>query len=82
MASSIVFLVTGASLLGVLARVAIPPTAWIALVCLLHGTRLMPASLGAVVLWLTVYVALGIGNRGITLPAVPSISGFSRSSPP
>ncbi|HEX2456959.1 MAG TPA: nitrilase-related carbon-nitrogen hydrolase [Vicinamibacterales bacterium] len=68
MASSIVFLVTGASLLGVLARVAIPPAAWIALVCLLHGTRLMPASLGAVVLWLTLYVALGIGNRGI-IPA-------------
>ena len=64
-AGSLLWLVVGASLLGVVTRVAIPPATWLALTFLLHASRSMPALPGLPYVWLALYVALAIGNRGI-----------------
>jgi apolipoprotein N-acyltransferase len=64
-ALSIVWLIAGAALVGVVARVSIPPATWVAMVCLLHASRSMPAATGPLYLWLALYVALAIGERGI-----------------
>jgi len=61
----LVWLVLGASLLGVLARVAIPSLAWIAVALLVHGTRSLPAAPGLTMLWIALYASLAIGNRGM-----------------
>lgn len=68
MAGSFISLLIGAALLGVVARVAVPPAPWMALICLLHATRTLPPRSGAVLVWLALYLALAIGNRGI-IPA-------------
>ena len=64
-AGSLIWLVVGASLLGVVTRVAIPPATWLALTFLLHASRSMPAVPGMPCVWLALYAALAIGNRGI-----------------
>jgi apolipoprotein N-acyltransferase len=64
-ADSLIWLVVGASLFGLVTRVAIPPAAWLALTLLLHASRSMPVVPGLPCMWLALYVALAIGDRGI-----------------
>jgi len=64
-AASLIWLVAGASLLAVVTRTAVPPLAWLALTFLLHASRSMAAWHGVPYVWLAVYAALAIGNRGI-----------------
>jgi hypothetical protein len=66
--SSLIWLLLGASLVGVVTRVVVPPATWIALTLLLHASRPMPVVPGMPYVWLALYVALAIGNRGI-IPA-------------
>ena len=60
---SILWLAVGASLLGMVMRVAIPPFTWLALTFLLHASRSMPAMKAVPVLWLGLYAAAAFGNR-------------------
>jgi len=62
---SFLFLAAGALLLGMVTRVTIPPATWLALALLLHATLSMPAWPGSAYLWVAIYVALAIGDRGI-----------------
>jgi apolipoprotein N-acyltransferase len=64
-AGSLLWLVVGGSLFGVVTRVAIPPAMWLALTGLIHASRTMPAGPGIPCVWLALYVALAIGERGI-----------------
>jgi apolipoprotein N-acyltransferase len=64
-AGSLIWLVAGASLLAVVTHVAIPPATWLALTFLLHASRSMPVVPGILCVWVAVYAALAIGNRGI-----------------
>lgn len=68
---AIIWLVVGASLVGVIARVPVPPFTWLALTFLLHASRSLPALPGLLYAWLAVCVALLIGNRGIIPAAGP-----------
>ena len=63
--ASLLSLVIGATLLGLVTRIVIPPATWLALPLLLHASRSMPAGVGTLSLWIAVYVALVLGNRGI-----------------
>jgi apolipoprotein N-acyltransferase len=63
--ASLVWLVVGASLVAVVARVAVPPATWLALTFLLHASRSMTAVHGIPSVWLAVYAALAIGSRGM-----------------
>jgi apolipoprotein N-acyltransferase len=63
--TSFIWLLLGASLLGLITHTAIQPAAWLALTFLLHASRSMPAVPGIVYLWLGVYAALAVGSRGI-----------------
>ena len=58
-AGSLIWLVVGASLVGVVTRVTIPPATWLALTFLLHASRSMPAVPGLPYVWLALYVAAG-----------------------
>jgi apolipoprotein N-acyltransferase len=69
---SLVWLVVGASLLGLVTRVTIPPATWLALTFLLHASRSMRAAPGMLGLWLALYVALVVGKRGILLMSGPA----------
>jgi apolipoprotein N-acyltransferase len=64
-AASFLWLVVGASRLAVVTHVAIPPATWLALTFLLHASRSMPAVPGILWVWIAVYAALAVGNRGI-----------------
>ena len=66
-AGSLVLLLVGASLFGVATRVAFPPAAWIGLAALVHASRSMRTVPGVPLLWLALYVSLGIAKRD-TLP--------------
>lgn len=57
-------LLAGASLFGVVARIAIPPMAWMALTLLLHVTRSTRAMEGIPYLWLVLYLSLAMAQRG------------------
>jgi apolipoprotein N-acyltransferase len=48
-------------------RVAFPPAAWIGLAALVHASRSMRTVPGVPLLWLALYVSLGIAKRD-TLP--------------
>ena len=73
-AASLICLVVGALLVAVVTHIAVPPATWLALILLLHASRSMPAVLGILYLWLAVYAALAIGNRGIV--PVPGAAYF------
>ena len=64
-AASLICLVVGALLVAVVTHIAVPPATWLALILLLHASRSMPAVSGILYLWLALYAALAIGNRGI-----------------
>ena len=64
-AGSLVWLAIGTALFGVVTRVAIPPLTWAAIALLLHATRSMPSAAGIAYLWLALYAALAIGERGL-----------------
>ena len=66
-AGSLALLLVGASLFGVATRVAFPPAAWIGIAALVHGSRSMRPLLGVPLLWLALYVSLGVARRD-TLP--------------
>jgi apolipoprotein N-acyltransferase len=61
----LIWLVVGASLIALVTRVAVPPATWLALIFLLHATRAMPALSALPSVWLAVFAALAVGNRGI-----------------
>lgn len=63
--ASLLSLTIGATLLGLVTRIVIPPATWLALPLLLHASRSMPAGVGTLYLWIAVYVALVLGNRGM-----------------
>jgi len=63
-AVSLMWLVVGASLVGAVMQVAIPPATWLGMIFLLHASRSMPLH-GLLYLWIAVYAALVVGNRGI-----------------
>jgi apolipoprotein N-acyltransferase len=63
-AGSLLWLLVGASLFGVVSRLAIPPVAWIALTVLVHVTRSMRAVAGIPYLWLALYLSLAIARHG------------------
>jgi len=67
-AGTVVWLVAGALLLSVVTRAPIPPFTWLALTFLLHASRSMPALPGLFYLWIALWLALAVGNRGI-IPA-------------
>src|SRR4249920_125017 len=78
-AASLVWLVLGASLIAVVTHAAVPPATWLALTFLLHASRSMPAMPGVLSVWVAVYAALAVGNRGILPVSGPtyfSIIGF------
>src|SRR5580765_761172 len=64
-AGSLIWLVAGASLLSAVTRLTVPPATWLALTLLVHASRSMPAVAGLPYLWLALYLALMVGNRGI-----------------
>jgi apolipoprotein N-acyltransferase len=67
-ASSLIYLLAGASLLMVSLRAVIPPGTWVAMTLLLHATRSMPLASGLAPTWLVLFVALAVTNQGI-IPA-------------
>jgi apolipoprotein N-acyltransferase len=73
---SLLSLVLGATLLGLSTRLVIPPATWVSFVLLLHATRTMPPVLGLLALWIALYVALAIGNRGVIPIAGPAYFGI------
>ena len=66
-AGSLLSLLVGASLFGVASRLGFPPAAWIGLAALVHASRSVRAVPGVPLLWLALYVSLGIAKRD-TLP--------------
>src|SRR6476469_1734432 len=62
--AAFLWLLTGAALVTALARGAVWPAWWLALVFILHASRSMPAH-GLAYVWIVLFVALTIGNRGI-----------------
>ena len=66
-AGSLALLLVGASLFGVATRVAFPPAAWIGIAALVHASRSMRPLPGVPLLWLALYVSLGVARRD-TLP--------------
>jgi apolipoprotein N-acyltransferase len=82
-AGSLVWLAVGACLFGVITRIAIPPMTWIAIALLLHASRSMPFGWGMMCMWLALYVALAIGERGllpVSGPAYFAIVAFTATT--
>jgi apolipoprotein N-acyltransferase len=63
--TSLLSLVTGAVLLGLVTQISIAPATWLALPLLLHASRSMPPGLGTLYLWIALYAAFVFGNRGM-----------------
>lgn len=63
--TSVLYLVAGAALFGMLLQFAAPPAAWIALTLLLHASRSWPVWPGQAYLWCAVFIAVALGYRGI-----------------
>jgi apolipoprotein N-acyltransferase len=66
-AGPFVWLVAGALLAGLVARSTIPPAIWLALTLLLHASRSMHAWPGLALVWLALFAAFALENRG-TVP--------------
>lgn len=62
--AALLWLIAGATLVTALARGAVWPAWWLALLFILHASRSMPAH-GLAYVWIVLLVALTIGNRGI-----------------
>jgi len=58
-------LATGAVLFGVVQHVAIAPLMWVSLALLVHASRMTAAGAGLSLLYVALYTAMVIGNRGI-----------------
>jgi hypothetical protein len=63
--TSLLSLAIGASLLGLVTQIVIPPATWLAVTLLLHASRSMPAGLGTLCLWIAMFGAFVFGNRGM-----------------
>jgi apolipoprotein N-acyltransferase len=70
--ASLLWLVTGAALFGVVSRFAVPPLAWAGLPMLLRATRSMPVLRGMGSLWIALFVSLAVARRD-TMPIALSI---------
>lgn len=64
-AAPFICMLAGASLLAVTPRMAIPPSAWLALTLLLHASRSLPPWPGMVWMSVALCAALAVGNRGV-----------------
>jgi len=64
-AASLFWLVVGAAMLGAVTHSNVAPFAWLALTCLLHASRSMPAAPAILFTWLGVYAALVVASRGL-----------------
>jgi apolipoprotein N-acyltransferase len=62
-----VWLLVGAALLGVGARVSIAPVTWIWLTLLLHASSSLPLTRGTMLIWMALFAALAFGLR----PSMP-----------
>jgi apolipoprotein N-acyltransferase len=62
---SLLWLAAGALLVAVVTRTTVPVAAWLALTFLLRGTRTLPGGRALAWLWLALYAALAVGNRGV-----------------
>ena len=81
--NSLIWLVAGASLLGLVERVAIPPATWIALTFILHASRSLPAWPGQASVWIALYLALLVGLRDmlpVPGPAYFTVAAFMTTS--
>ena len=72
--ASLMWLLAGASLLGVALRVTIPPAAWLGLIGLLHASRGMRPTSGLLLVWLTLWVTLVIVWREFV--PIPGVAFF------
>src|SRR5689334_4660383 len=69
--ASLMWLLAGASLLGVALRVTIPPAAWLGLIGLLHASRAMRPTSGLLLVWLTLWVTLvSVWREFVPIPGV------------
>jgi apolipoprotein N-acyltransferase len=75
---SLVWLIVGAALLGVVLRTPMSPLAWLALTFLLHASRSLPGMAALPWTWLALYAALLFGRRDIPVsgPAHYAIVAF------
>jgi hypothetical protein len=67
-AGTIVWLVLGAAMMGVTAKVLVPPLIWLGLAFVLHASRSLKGVSGLLYVWLALYFALAIDQRGV-IPA-------------
>ena len=63
--ASLLSLISGAVLFGVITRYPIAPFAWMAIALLVHASRSTPLLMGSACLWVALYPALAIGERGV-----------------
>jgi apolipoprotein N-acyltransferase len=63
--SAFIGLVVGATLIGIVTRVAIAPATWLALPLVVHASRSLPVLPSLAYVWVALYVALAMGNRAI-----------------
>lgn len=64
--SSLLSLLAGAALLGLIEQRAIPPAAWLSLTLVVHAARSMPAWPGLAYVWIVLYASMAISMREIT----------------
>jgi apolipoprotein N-acyltransferase len=69
----LLWVLVGASLFGLVTRVAIPPVTWIALTVLVHGSRSMRPLAALPCLWIALYISLAVARRD-TFPISGPIS--------
>ena len=69
--ASLLSLVSGALLFGVITRYPMAPLSWAALALLVHASRSTPLVTGIAWLWVALFAALAIGERGV-LPVAGS----------
>jgi len=62
---SLISLVAGAALVPVFMRTSLPPATWASLTLLVYATRSLPAWLAYAPLWLALFAATWIGQKGI-----------------
>jgi len=70
--ASLLSLVSGALLFGVITRYPMAPLSWAAIALLVHASRSTPLVTGMAWLWVALYAALAIGERGVLPIAGPA----------
>jgi apolipoprotein N-acyltransferase len=70
--ASLLSLVSGALLFGVITRYPMAPLSWAAIALLVHASRSTPLVTGMAWLWVALYAALAIGERGVLPVAGPA----------